>query len=65
MKKNATLERIRKRTGNDVKRNVDLSMAIADRIYEILVTKKGKDQKYLANLMRLLFALLRKNAYLR
>jgi len=40
MKKNATLERIRKRTGNDVKRNVDLSMAIADRIYEILVTKK-------------------------
>lgn len=51
MKKNATLERIRQRTSIDVKRNVDLSMAIADRIYEILVTKKGKDQKYLANLM--------------
>ncbi len=50
MKKNAVLERIRKRTGDNVKRNVDLSMAIADRIYEILV-KKGKDQKHLAELM--------------
>jgi transcriptional regulator with XRE-family HTH domain len=51
MKRNSTLERIRKRTGNEVKRNVDISLAIADRIYEILVTKKGKDQKYLAEFM--------------
>lgn len=47
MKKNTILDKIRKRTGNDVKREVDLSMDIAARIHEILV-KKGKNQKDLA-----------------
>ena len=50
MKKNSVLEERRKHVDEEVRRSVDLSFQIVDRIHEIL-TEKGLRQKDLALLL--------------
>lgn len=50
MKKNPLLEQLRRETTEEIKREVDLSFEIADRIYEILL-KKNLTQRDLATLL--------------
>jgi transcriptional regulator with XRE-family HTH domain len=48
MEKNTLLDEFKKSIPADIKREIDLSFAIADRIYDIL-KKQKKSQRYLAN----------------
>lgn len=50
MKKNPLLEQLRRETTEEVKREVDLSFEIADRIFEIL-TKKNLTQRDFAKML--------------
>lgn len=50
MKKNPLLEQLRRETTEEVKREVDLSFEIADRIFEIL-SKKNLTQRDFASLL--------------
>jgi transcriptional regulator with XRE-family HTH domain len=50
MKRNPLLEQLRRETTEEVKREVDLSFEIADRIFEIL-TKKNLSQRDFAKLL--------------
>ena len=48
MEKNTLLDEFKKSIPADIKREIDLSFAISDRIYDIL-KKQKKYQRYLAN----------------